>query len=717
MKKIISFIFVFLVCLGCLTLTVRAEDENIEDGIVETEQEKYSIEYVYSGFSNPNPYEYTAGQEIVLQRTSRPGFIFLGWYLDEDFTLPITKIDATMKGDLVLYANWQLQTYSIVFNSNGGEEVETIFYTMSSETIYLPEITRDGYEFLGWYKHKKKYTEVQYGSSENMLFEAQWKPYVYTITFDTDGGSEIEPITQDCGTKLEVETPTKEGYVFKGWEPELPDTMPAGGLEVKAVWELKKYKVSFDSNGGETIPDYEVDINLENGYLLPAPHRIGHEFLGWFDENGDEVQIVNKDLNKDIVLKASWEAKTYDIFYVLYDGVNNVDNKTSYKYGEKVNLLEPTKKEYKFLGWYLDKTFTEESKIEFISKENVGDLYLFAKWEKVKETEYSYVSEKHNVKFFVLEKTCRVVIDENEEEVFPCEIKNKVLYLYNNGEVITLKINEDSTLSVAKEEDLFPCQIKVVKSEFGDVIIEKNWGNIGDIVTFKVKTYIFYKIVTVKVNDTDLISNENGEYSFSLTEGINQIYVTYEVDNEQLELIAKNIAYAKNGDWETMFTFENLAQIVSWFITIVFSSGFLIVLLKSKKIQAKTTDEVIGITNDTIKNNTSDLIGNFLSNQFAPIVTKIDDKLVGTEEICRTLARCFVLGQENTPESRLAIISELTKLQKSDDDLSKQVKTVILEEMQKIKDFQKNQEETIKELEKQNESIKPDKIKDVNGRY
>ena len=70
-----------------------------------------------------------------------------------------------------------------------------------------------------------------------MIITAQWSINQYTITFDSDGGSNIAPITQDCGTQITVpEEPTKPGYIFIGWEPAVPSTMPAENLTLTAIW-------------------------------------------------------------------------------------------------------------------------------------------------------------------------------------------------------------------------------------------------------------------------------------------------------------------------------------------------------------------------------------------------------------------------------------------------------------------------------------------------
>ena len=70
-----------------------------------------------------------------------------------------------------------------------------------------------------------------------MTVKAQWKINQYTITFDTNGGSEIAPITQDYGTEITApDNPTRKGYTFKGWDKEIPETMPAENITITARW-------------------------------------------------------------------------------------------------------------------------------------------------------------------------------------------------------------------------------------------------------------------------------------------------------------------------------------------------------------------------------------------------------------------------------------------------------------------------------------------------
>ena len=103
----------------------------------------------------------------------------------------------------------------------------------------------------------------------------------YTLTFDTNGGSAIAPITQDYGTAITAPAdPTKTGYTFAGWTPAIPTTMPAENMTIKAKWTVNQYTLTFDTNGGSTIAPITQDYGT--AITAPAdPTKIGYTFAGW----------------------------------------------------------------------------------------------------------------------------------------------------------------------------------------------------------------------------------------------------------------------------------------------------------------------------------------------------------------------------------------------------------------------------------------------------
>ena len=159
-----------------------------------------------------------------------------------------------------------------------------------------------GYTFGGW--NKADGTAWDYASdkvTDNITLYAKWAANTYTITFDTAGGSEIAPITQEYGTVITApEAPTREGYTFIGWDKEIPTTMPAENMTVTAQWEINQYTITFDTAGGsEIIP---ITQDYETAITAPAdPTREGYTFMGWDREIPTTMPAEN------ITLKARWK--------------------------------------------------------------------------------------------------------------------------------------------------------------------------------------------------------------------------------------------------------------------------------------------------------------------------------------------------------------------------------------------------------------------------
>ena len=165
--------------------------------------------------------------------------------------------------------------------------------------------TRKGYTQVGWSTvdgGEKVYGfEDVYTQNEALTLYPVWNTNKYTITFDTNGGSEIAPITQDYGTEITAPAnPTRKGYTFKGWDKEIPKTMPAENITVKAQWKINQYTITFDTNGGSDIApitqDYGTEITAPDN-----PTRKGYTFKGWDKEIPETMPAEN------ITITARWK--------------------------------------------------------------------------------------------------------------------------------------------------------------------------------------------------------------------------------------------------------------------------------------------------------------------------------------------------------------------------------------------------------------------------
>ena len=228
---------------------------------------------------------------------TRKGYTQVGWSTVDGGEKVYGFEDVyTQNEALTLYPVWNANQYTITFDTNGGSEIAPITQDYGTEITAPDNPTRKGYTFKGW---DKEIPETM--PAENMTVKAQWEINQYTIAFDTNGGSEIAPITQDYGTEITApDNPTRKGYTFKGWDREIPETMPAENITVKAQWEINQYTIAFDTNGGSEIApitqDYGTEITAPDN-----PTRKGYTFKGWDKEIPKTMPAEN------ITITARWK--------------------------------------------------------------------------------------------------------------------------------------------------------------------------------------------------------------------------------------------------------------------------------------------------------------------------------------------------------------------------------------------------------------------------
>jgi len=182
-------------------------------------------------------------------------------------------------------------------------------------------------------------------------------PITRTITFNTDGGSAVAPITGNPGTPVTPPVdPTKAGFTFMGWVPDVPETIPENDVTCVAQWEAipnPQSTITFDVAGGTPAIS---PITQDEGTPVTAPadpSREGYTFLGWVPAVPETMPV------DDVTCVAQWEAITYEVSYHANGGTGNppTDVNSPYTVGASVTVLgnagNPplTKPEHYFNGW------------------------------------------------------------------------------------------------------------------------------------------------------------------------------------------------------------------------------------------------------------------------------------------------------------------------------------------------------------------------------
>ena len=190
----------------------------------------YIITYKLNGGTNApeNPASYNVETEtITLKDPVKPGYTFAGWYRTEDFTGgAVTKIAQGSTGNITLYAKWELVSYTITYELEGGTNApeNPASYNVETETITLKAPVKTGYTFGGWYKAEdftgEAVTEIAQGSTGNITLYAKWKLVSYTITYELEGGTNASenPASYNVETEtITLKNPVKPGCIFAGW--------------------------------------------------------------------------------------------------------------------------------------------------------------------------------------------------------------------------------------------------------------------------------------------------------------------------------------------------------------------------------------------------------------------------------------------------------------------------------------------------------------------
>ena len=470
----------------------------------------------------------------------REGYTFIGWDRDIPKTMPAENITVT--------AQWEINQYTITFDTNGGSEIAPITQDYGTEITAPDNPTRKGYTFKGW---DKEIPETM--PAENITVTAQWEINRYTITFDTAGGSEIAPITQDYGTNITAPAdPTRKGYTFKGWDKEIPETMPAENITVKAQWEINRYTITFDTAGGSEIAPITQDYGTN--ITAPAnPTRKGYTFKGWDKEIPETMPAEN------ITVKAQWEINQYTIAFVTNGGSEIAP--ITQDYGTEITAPDnPTREGYTFIGW--DKAIPTTMPAENIT--------VTAQWKdsekptgEIKINENSWKAFLNNITFGLFFKDTQTVTINaadnsgetvtveyllSDKELTKAELDGMTFTVYtapfgidpDNEYIIYVRLTDN-----AGNTD-YICSDGIVLDGTSPVITGIKDGKIyceAQTVTIDEKY-----VDTVTVNGTEVTLDENNSFTLAPADGEQKIVVTDKAGNTAEMTVTVNDGHTF-GEW------------------------------------------------------------------------------------------------------------------------------------------------------------------------
>ena len=350
----------------------------------------HTVSFYTNGGSYVAPVTVSDGGYISrFPATTKNGYTFDGWYYDSNFTRR-AQDTSPIYSDVTLYAKWIASSHTITFNSNGGTYIAPV--TVNDGTtfgnIIPPTPIRSGYRFVGWYTNPSFTSTVSDNTRiyNDYTLYARWEASAHTVSFYTNGGTYVAPITvNDGGYISRFPATSKSGYTFEGWYYDsgftrrAQDTTPIySDITLYARWDASAHTITFNSNGGSYISPMSVSDGTTFAYIAPpTPVRSGYTFEGWYtDPSFTSTVSGNTAIYRDYTLYAKWSSSAHSVSFYT-NGGDYIPPITVSDGGYISNLPNCSKAGSVFEGWYYDSGFTRRAQD---TTPVYSDITLYAKW-------------------------------------------------------------------------------------------------------------------------------------------------------------------------------------------------------------------------------------------------------------------------------------------------------------------------------------------------
>ncbi|MDR3216367.1 MAG: InlB B-repeat-containing protein [Clostridiaceae bacterium] len=388
----------------------------------------YTVSYNANG-GNGAPATQTKpfGETLVLRADilTRTGYTFLGWSPDSGAVTPVYQPggDYTDEASVVLYAVWHANTYSVIYNANGGSgDMSDSAHTYNTtSSLTLNAFTRPGYTFAGWAVSAGGNVIYGDGYSGNLNLTttddgtvnlyAVWTANAYSVKYNANGGSgdmSDSAYAYDTASELTANAFTRTGYIYVGWATEEDGTVEytdgqnvinltttAGGtVNIYAVWQAITYGVRYNANGGSgDMSDSTHIYDTASALTVNAFTRIGYNFARWATDddiiaytNGQSVLNLTATDGDIINLYAIWH--TGVIYTVRYNanGGNGTMSDSAHVYDSEKTLTANTfiRAGYTYAGWATaadgSVVYADGQKVVNLTTTNGDRIELYAVW-------------------------------------------------------------------------------------------------------------------------------------------------------------------------------------------------------------------------------------------------------------------------------------------------------------------------------------------------
>lgn len=278
----------------------------------------YTVSFNSNGGTEVSSVKIGILQEIPF--TEKENYEFAGWYANSSLSGEKISVPYTVTQDITLYAKW-LPTYLVILETNGGSEISS-FRARKVESVQEPE--KSGFTFIGWYLDSGLNTKAVFPlviSKDTTLYAAYKQNF--TITFETNGGSAVNPVS--CYVLNECPESTKTDKSLGGWylDQECTDEKkvtfpfyPTEDVTLYAKWVSEMFTITYNANGatGGTVPE-TVQVEKGSSFIISANTgnltKTGYAFTKWStstDGTSGQTYAPGYSLtpSKNMTLYAQW---------------------------------------------------------------------------------------------------------------------------------------------------------------------------------------------------------------------------------------------------------------------------------------------------------------------------------------------------------------------------------------------------------------------------
>ena len=262
------------------------------------------------------------GDSRVPYQPTRDGYSFKGWYSSSALSgSPISYL-TYRSGVTTCFAKWEVIRYNLTYVTGYDATVPPATFTVES-TFALPTLTREHYTFRGWSENADLggtvLTSLAAGTLGDKTFYAVFKGSETVINLDSAGGRiAVASYKAEYGRAYALPIPEREHYVFLGWfdgegraytdnegNGAEPWSDAVSSLSLTARWAVKRYAITYQTNGGTVIDGVTVDAGAH--FVVPEePTKGSLLFAGWFSEDGLTEYTQRTEIYADTVAVARW---------------------------------------------------------------------------------------------------------------------------------------------------------------------------------------------------------------------------------------------------------------------------------------------------------------------------------------------------------------------------------------------------------------------------